>query len=262
VPVDAVIFDLDDTLVVEVSSADEAFRAACAVAERKYGIDAVQLHQTVRRAARELWHASPTHPYCKSVGISSWEGLWARFLGDGQDLAALRAWAPTYRHESWYRALAEHGVQDNSLADLLADTFRRERRTRHIVYPEVEHVLADLRKTYRLALLSNGTPDLQHEKIRGSNLGAYFDTIVISGEAGSRKPDPRIFELVLSRMQVAPETAVMLGNSLESDVMGAQQAGLKAIWVNREGKNEDGAIRPDAQIGDLTELKAILRVLI
>jgi len=255
---DSILFDLDDTLVVEVASADAAFLATCAIARERYGIDPEQFHQTVRDKARELWHTSLTHPYCRAIGISSWEGLWARFVGDETGLEALRVWAPTYRHESWHRALAEYGVRDHSFADQLADTFQRARRTRHIVYPDVEPALKALRRTYRLALVSNGAPDLQREKIRGSKLGPYFDAVIISGEVGVRKPQPRVFTLALDRLDVGPETAVMVGNSLESDIAGAQQAGLRAIWLNRGAKECNPTIQPDAEITSLSELRSLL----
>ena len=257
-PTEAVIFDLDDTLVVEVASADAAFRATCAVAHEKYGIDPKELHQTVRLKARELWYASPARAYCVDIGISSWEGLWARFLGDDPNLETLRAWAPTYRLESWSRALAEYGVRDPSFAEQLADTFRKERRARHIVYADARPTLEDVGQTYRLALLTNGAADLQREKIRASKLAPFFDVVVISGEVGVRKPEPQIFALVLDRLGLTAETAVMVGNSLSSDVAGAQRAGLKGVWLNRPGKECDDGVEPDAEIPSLSELKDFL----
>jgi putative hydrolase of the HAD superfamily len=255
---EAVIFDLDDTLLVEVASADAAFLATCALADEKYGIDTEELHQTVRSKARELWHASPARGYCVDIGISSWEGLWARFQGDDPNLETLRAWAPTYRLESWSRALAEHGVNDPSFAEQLADTFRKERRARHIVYADVTPTLEEVGQTHRLALLTNGAADLQREKIRESQLAPFFEVIVISGEVGVRKPEPEIFKLVLERLRAAPETAVMVGNSLGSDVAGAQRAGLKGVWLNRSGKQRDDGVEPDAEIASLSGLKGIL----
>ncbi len=251
---EAIIFDLDDTLVVEVASADAAFLAACTLAHEKHGIEPNELHRTVRKKASELWHGSPTHPYCRAIGISSWEGLWARFIGDGPDLEALRVWAPTYRHESWYRALAEYGVTDHMFADELAETFQRERRARHVVYPDVEPVLKKLRATYRLALLSNGAPDLQREKIRGSKLRPYFDTILISGEVGVRKPDPAIFAMTLDGLGVGPDDALVVGNSLTSDIAGAKNAGITAVWLNRDDVENATDIEPDFEISTLDEL--------
>lgn len=257
-PTEAVVFDLDDTLVVEVASAEAAFLATCALAHEEYGIDPEELHQTVRLKARELWYASPARAYCVDIGISSWEGLWARFLGDDPNLETLRAWAPTYRLESWSLALAEYGVNDPSFAEQLADTFQNERRARHVVYPDAKPTLEHVGETHRVALLTNGAADLQREKIRGAELEPFFDVIVISGEVGVRKPEPEIFALVLDRLGVTAETAVMVGNSLGSDVAGAQRAGLKGVWLNRSGKECDDGVEPDAQIASLSELKVIL----
>lgn len=250
----AVIFDLDDTLVVEQASAQDAFLAACALAHKRYGIDATELCQTAQEKARELWHRSPVRPYCVSIGISSWEGLWARFYGDDPNLKILREWAPIYRRESWGRALAGHGVDDPSFAEELAAAFQKERRGRHIVYSDVEPVLKGLQAKYDLGLATNGAPDLQREKLRGSKLGAYFEVVVVSGEVGVGKPDPRVFSLVLERLNIGPEMAVGVGDSLGRDISGAQQAGIKGVWLNREKRERNGSVQPDHEIESLSEL--------
>ena len=254
---EAVLFDLDDTLLVEVASAEAAFLATCALAEQRFGIDPGQLHHTVREKARHLWHASPTHAYCRAIGISSWEGLWARFLGSGPNLEALRVWSPTYRHESWHKALEECGVHDHTFAEELANTFQRERRARHVVYPDVEPALSVLRDSFRLALLSNGAPDLQREKIRGSRLGAYFNAILISGEIGVRKPEPEMFSLALDKLGVSANEAVMVGNRIDSDIVGAKNAGITAVWLNRDRVQNDTGIEPDLEISTLDQLSLI-----
>jgi phosphoserine phosphatase len=256
--VKAILIDLDDTLVVEVASAEAAFLATCALAQDGYGIDPKALCQTVRQKAQKLWRQSPSRAYCLSIGISSWEGLWARFLGDSPCLQALRAWSPTYRRESWAQALAEYGINTPSFVERLAETFPRERRTRHIVYPDVRPVLQELGERYSLALITNGAPDLQREKLDGSGLAPYFDTIVVSGEVGIGKPDPQIFDLALDRLSTRSKDAVMVGNSLRSDIGGAQGAGIKGIWLNRSGKSIDRDIAPDAQITGLDELTHVL----
>ncbi len=163
----AILIDLDDTLVVEVASAEAAFLATCALAEDKYGTDPETLCRTVRHTARELWYRAPARLYAVAVGISSWEALWARFEGDDPSLRVLREWAPTYRRESWTRALAEHGIEDPPFAERLAERFPIERRALHVVYPDVEPALRALQGTYRLALITNGASDLQREKLVG-----------------------------------------------------------------------------------------------
>jgi len=256
--IQAIIFDLDDTLVQEMASAEAAFLTTCALAQERYGVEPAALHYTVRKEARQLWQQSPAREYATSVGISSWEALWARFAGEGLDLAELRQWSAFYRCEAWSRALAVHNITDPTLTVYLSEIFPRERRRLHIVYPDVKAVLDNLRARYPLALLSNGAPDLQWEKIRGAGLKDYFDPIVVTGELGVGKPDPRVYRHVLDLLKVSPEAAVMVGNSLRSDIAGAKAVGIRAIWVNRDGKELNGEVRPDAEIRDLSQLNGSL----
>ena len=257
----SILFDLDDTLVVEGASADAAFSATCECAHEKYGIDPETLHQSVRYHARELWRASATITYCRAIGISSWEGLWARFLGNHPNLKKLRTWAPIYRREAWFRALIDHGVKDLSFAERLSDVFPSERRERHVVFSDVEDSLTNLRENYRLALLTNGAPDLQREKIQGANLARFFDAILISGEVGIGKPDCRIFKIALDALAVSPSEAVMVGDSLARDILGAQRVGLKAVWLNRSGNDATNQVTPDVQIENLSQIHELLLTL-
>jgi putative hydrolase of the HAD superfamily len=254
----ALVFDLDDTLVVEEASAEAAFLATCERARARYGIEPHRLHAAVRETCRRLWHAAPVRPYCVDVGISSWEALWARFEGRDENLRVLRAWAPAYRRDSWQAALQNLGVRDPDFALELAEAFPVHRRRLHIVYEDVRPALEHLRPSLRLGLLTNGAPDLQREKIAGTGVAAYFDEIVVSGEVGFGKPDRRIYEIMLSRLGAAPHEALMVGNSLHSDVQGAQAVGMKAVWVNRSGSPNDTAITPDFEVAGLEELTDIL----
>ena len=257
----SILFDLDDTLVIEMASAEAAFLATCERAREQHGIDPETLHQAVRYHAHELWRSSDTITYCRAIGISSWEGLWARFLGDYPNLKCLRTWAPTYRREAWSRALADYGVNDLAFAEQLAAIFLAERRARHVVFSDVETNLTNLREIYQLALVTNGAPDLQREKIQGAKLAQYFDAILISGEVGIGKPEPRIFMLALEAVAASPSETVMVGDSLARDILGAQHVGLKGIWLNRSGRDATNEITPDAHITSLSQLHQTLPVL-
>ena len=254
-----VLFDLDDTLVAEESSAEAALLATCEHARERYGVDPHALHRTVRERAREAWFAAPTNAYCQAVGIASWEGLWARFPGDDPNLKALRRWAPAYRREAWSRALADFGVRDAPFAERLASIFPVERRARHVVFPDVEDTLAALRGSWRLAILTNGTPGLQREKIAGSGLAHYFDAVTVAGEVGVGKPDARAFAAALKAAGATPGQTVMVGDNLRRDVQGAQQAGMRAFWLNRHGREREPDVLPDAEMITLSELPALLR---
>ena len=260
-PIRSILFDLDDTLVIEGASADAAFLATCERAHEKYGIDPEALHQAVRYHARQLWRAFETITYCRAIGISSWEGLWARFLGNNPNLKKLHTWAPTYRREAWARALADHGISDLPFVEQLATIFFSERRARHIVFSDLEDNLTDLKKVYQLALVTNGAPDLQREKIQKTNLAQYFDEILISGEIGIGKPDCGIFMIALERLATSPSETVMIGDSLTRDILGAQHLGLKGIWLNRSGDDAASQITPDAQITSLSQIPDLLLTL-
>jgi putative hydrolase of the HAD superfamily len=108
-------------------------------------------------------------------------------------------------------------------------------------------------------LITNGAPDIQGAKIDGSNLASFFETIIISGDHGFGKPDFRIFQLALNRLEVAAHEAVMIGDSLNRDVAGARDAGIRTIWINRYNRTL-GASHPipDIELTDLRELPALL----
>ena len=250
------IFDLDDTLVVEKASAAAAFVETCQLAASRYGLDPETLHQSVRQACRDLWHyESPARTYAVDVGISSWEALWSRFDGDNEHLAAFRDWAPYYRQQSWRNALLRHDIDDEDFASELAHTFPRRRRLRHEVYPDVRPALDELRRSYRLALLTNGASDLQREKIDGAGIGSYFEATLVAGDIGVAKPHARMFTTILEQLDTKPNEAVMLGDSLRKDVAGAQKAGLKAVWVNREAAAPRDKFTPDLEVENLQEFQ-------
>jgi len=82
--------------------------------------------------------------------------------------------------------------------------------------------------------------------------------VLVTGDIGIGKPDPRPFEVILSRMRANASDAVMVGNSLSSDVQGAINAGVRSIWLNLDGSWAEEGITPDVEIGSLKELRAVL----
>lgn len=253
-----IIFDLDDTLIAERASAEKAMMATCITAGKSRKIDPSDLYQTIWLEARQLWHKSPERPYVVSIGISSWEALWAHFEGDNENLRILRAWAPTYRKQAWHNALLRCGLNDPDFAQYLSDEFQKERRKLSEAYSDVKKNLSKLRTKYILAIITSGAPDLQREKIRAAKLGKFFAQIVISGEVGVGKPDPEIFNIALKRIGIKPDQAVMAGNNLETDIKGANEAGMKSVWLNRKKERNKTSIKPDYEINNLNELEPIL----
>jgi putative hydrolase of the HAD superfamily len=254
----ALLFDLDETLVVEEAAAVAAFEATAGAVSGRHEVDPARLAISARVRARELWRAAPTYAYCNSIQVSSWEGLWCRFEGEEPNMRALRTWSPTYRREAWRLGLVDEGIDDIALAEELAERFPLERRTRHEVFPDVEPALAELRESHTLALVTNGASCLQREKLAASGLGDYFEIVVVSGEFGVGKPDPSIFRHALSQLRSDGSGAVMVGDNLTRDIDGAIAAGLEGVWINRLGQVPPEPRPGLAEISTLSDLRAAL----
>ena len=255
----AILFDLDETLIEEETSNDASALAAGEIAVARHGVDPVALLAALRMRSRELFLAGPMIDYCRDIGISAREALWGSFTGDDPSLVQLREWMPTYRLRSWAAALEEVGVDDQALAAELAELFAIDRSRRHVVFAETEQILHELKKNFRLALITNGAPDIQGAKIDGSNLASFFETIIISGDHGFGKPDRRIFQLALDRLKVTAHEAVMIGDSLNRDIAGARDAGIRTVWINRHHRTlTDTHPIPDVELTNLRDLPTIL----
>lgn len=255
----AVLFDLDETLIEEESTNDASALAACEIAFARHGVDRANLLAALRKRSAERWLSGPMLEYCRDIGISSREGLWGSFIGADADVSRLRAWAAEYKRGAWADALLDLGVDDRALAAELAQLFERDRRARHVVFPESRRVLDELKKDYRLALLTNGASDIQRDKINGSELGHFFDTIIVSGEIGLGKPNPKLFRMALERLGTAPEESVMIGDSLRRDIAGARAVGIRTIWINRYRRTIPADYpTPDLELEDLVTLPTIL----
>jgi putative hydrolase of the HAD superfamily len=266
----AVIFDLDDTLILEYEATMAAARAAASLAHERTGVDAARFADAVNAAAERLWQAAPGYAADgEAHGIWWGEALWGDFAGEGEVLRAMRAFLPGFRHAVWHDVLASAVTgaavasargQDAALADELQRAYIRARRSGEVLDPDAEAVLADLGRDHHLALLTNGAADVQREKLSRTRLARHFETIVISGEVGVAKPDPRIFSIVLERLGVEAKDAVMVGDSLARDVEGAHRAGLRAIWLDRGAARGDGP-RADGMIRRLSDLRVVLDAL-
>lgn len=116
------------------------------------------------------------------------------------------------------------------------------------------NLLKAIQEHMKIAIITNGTTHRQKAKIMNTGLHECFDVILISEEVGLEKPDQRIYQLALNKLQVQPEDALFVGDDLEKDVGGPQGAGLKGIWFNPSGIDNDSDIKPDEEIQSLDEL--------
>ncbi|MET3575620.1 HAD family hydrolase [Bhargavaea ullalensis] len=257
-----IIFDLDDTLLWDKKSIGTAFDRTCRYAADTVGTDASALELAVREAARGLYASYDTYEFTQRIGINPFEGLWGTFDDPGEDFGRMKARSPEYRQESWTGGLKALGIDDPALGAELAERFVEERRKAPFIYEETFDVLDRLRETCRLVLLTNGAPSLQREKLAITpELEPYFDLIVISGAFGRGKPDTSIFRHVLEETGTDAGEAIMVGDNLLTDILGAGRAGIRSVWINREGKEKLPDADPTFEIGHLGELHGILDTL-
>ncbi|MGA2835100.1 MAG: HAD family hydrolase [Acidimicrobiales bacterium] len=224
----AVIFDLDDTLIVEQDFAMASLREALGEVP---GVDPVASEPVALEAIRGVWRQGPEYAVCLELGIASWEGLWATFEGNHESLAELASWAPTYRHRAWEAAVNTLGVDDPTVAAVAAERFRAAQRRGH---PDIDGARVTLERiagSHPVGLLTNGSSDLQRLKLEQAGLEHAFDDVVVSGEVGRGKPDPAVFVDLLDRLGARPEHSVMVGDSWERDVEGALGVGMSVVWI-------------------------------
>jgi 2-haloalkanoic acid dehalogenase type II len=118
---------------------------------------------------------------------------------------------------------------------------------------------------YRLGLISNASDALDvHTLVDKAALRNYFEQILISAEVGIRKPHPRIFQLALDYFHIRPGEAVMVGDTLGADILGANQMGMRSIWITRRADTPDNrdhldTIQPSATVATLAEIPPLLK---
>lgn len=256
----AIFFDLDDTLLWDEKSVKESFIVTCKVANEKYNVNIEELENAVRDAAKELYATYDTYGFTKMIGINPFEGLWGNFqVESNEQFLKLSEIVPTYRKEAWTRGLKALGINDPEFGYELSQHFCKNRRKLPFVYRETFQILDQLKKEFRLLLLTNGSPDLQNEKLKMTpELVPYFEKIVISGDFGKGKPNPELFSYALELMNLRKEEAMMVGDNLYTDILGAQNIGMKSIWINRVNKQKDPNVMPTYEIKNLEEIFPIL----
>ncbi len=255
-----VLIDLDDTLLVEEQSACQSFLSVAKYLGTLHDIIPEEFVKTMRASARELWYSLPTHGYAQSIGIASHEALWAEFSADTPEQRELLEHRDFYQKHAWLNALGKYDIHDEGLAARLSSLFKEERRKRHVLFDDAGNFLDRLHDmNVVMALISNGTPDLQREKIRGSGIGHYFKCIIISGEIGHRKPGREIFSHCLRSMGCSAEEAIMIGDRLDTDIKGANDMNIASVWVNREYRQNLSVIVPDFEVHGLSEAIPLIR---
>ena len=151
-----------------------------------------------------------------------------------------------------------HEDKESAIAIALRDTYEENLSHGHWFVEGAERLLEDLKDKYRLFLCSNGTAKVQKGRLESSGIAPYFEKIFVSEAIGHNKPSKAYFDACFASIpDFDIEKAIIVGDSLTSDIRGGINAGLKTIWVNPEHK-PCGDIVPDYEIETLSQLEALL----
>lgn len=259
-----VFLDLDETLVAQELAFERAYGATARLAAAVAGIDAGSFGAAIPAAANACLDDLPVAEFVRRCRFGARDVLWGD-TGVGvsetaasESLRALGKQVMEYRRAVWSSLLERFGAGHTDLCGRLDECFRREMEGGVEVFPDVAGALERLSARYRLAVITNGLPLAQRRKLERLGMAHYFEELVASAEVGVGKPDPEIFHCALRRMRVAAEDALMVGDSLEGDVLGAQGVGMRAILVRRRNHIGTGPEADARVVADLEELEAVL----
>jgi HAD superfamily hydrolase (TIGR01509 family) len=214
-PVETVLFDIDETLCEYRRSGDEL-----------------------------LALAFDDHEVEPFFAIDDYYARYAEFADHTDTIDDLRT--------ECFAAIAADNDRDPALGRALADAYTDERDHHNVrALPGAREAVMALSDGHRMGVVTNGPPAMQSQKLAALGLDETFETVVHAGYDAPAKPDPAPFHRALSVLDGTPESSVHIGNSLSSDVAGAQAAGLQSVWLD-DGSEPDPV--PDHTLASMEEL--------
>lgn len=160
----------------------------------------------------------------------------------------------TYRFQTLfekYRHLSEKESRQ------INDAFMKNTAMKKKTVEGAVELLDNLRSKYQLHIISNGFTEVQYTKLEQSGLVDYFDEVILSDVIGINKPSPQIFTYALEKTNAEKETSLMIGDTYDTDIIGAQNSEIDQVWFNPNGLNPEN-IKPTYEIKNLFELNDIL----
>lgn len=177
------------------------------------------------------------------------EKLWERYRNGyikQEELRVKRMWL----------ALLDFKIADEALAKDMSVQFLDMLPTRTILFPYAIEILQYLTdKNYQLHLITNGFEKTQHSKLKYSGLDKFFKEVITSEGSSSLKPNKEIFDYAFQKTGAKPDESIMLGDSVEVDIIGAMQAGIDQVFINHLNIPVD--IKPTYVVNSLKELEEI-----
>ena len=147
-----------------------------------------------------------------------------------------------------------HSISDDKI-QVLSEEYIQYLSSYNHLFPNTIEILEYLKPKYKLHIITNGFQEIQDKKLKNAKIDGYFDVVINSEMAGVKKPNPIIFNLALKKANTVAEKSLMVGDSLEADIMGAKKVGFYTLHFN--GHNEP-THNLSQMIHDLSEIKSLL----
>uniref|UniRef100_A0A8C7ZAH7 N-acetylneuraminic acid phosphatase n=1 Tax=Oryzias sinensis TaxID=183150 RepID=A0A8C7ZAH7_9TELE len=235
--VGAILFDLDNTLIETTKAGGVAIQKTSELLRTALGIDDATISSICNKFKQKLLQ-------------ENFDPLSGRSLDDTR----VRHWEESIEETLGSLPRCSLGAECYYL-------WKKSRLDALSLSPEVRDLLRRLRCRYKLLLLTNGEARSQQEKVDAVQCQEFFDAIVIGGEHAEQKPSVSIFTLCFNRLGVEARECVMVGDSLDTDIQGGLNAGVRAtVWVN-SGESAaalDGSVRPHFTVSSVLDLPHVL----
>lgn len=228
---------MDDTILIEDAASRQAWEKTCRIYAEKTGLcRSEELLKRIRESSDWYWN---------------------------DPVRRKEATASFFRARLTYvkRALHGMGCDDEHTAREMVTTFTALKDSLIGFLPNAEETVKEIsRRGIKLALLTNGDGVVQRQRVEKFGLQNYFPVCLIEGEIGYGKPDKRVFQMALGRLGVPAERTWMVGDLIETDIIGARESGIFAVWCDygKTGLPADAPVVPDKTINDISELLSLL----
>jgi len=172
----------------------------------------------------------------EELGISSFEDFVNTYQEHNKKLWELyrngKIEKPLLRVKRFSLTLGDFGIEDMNLAKSISHDYVTMSPQKTKLFPNAIETLSYLKNKYHMHIITNGFEEVQTTKIKVSGLEQYFNSLITSEAAGFKKPHKEIFEYALTKNNAVAIESLMIGDDLEIDVKGAQQAGIDQVFFN------------------------------
>jgi len=239
----ALLLDMDDTILADSEGLKEAYRLVYERFADRFAPASVAALTAAKDEYNQWYWSDPERHRLGRLDLNG-----ARQIILAESLRRLGVFDGAGEAATGMRA---------ALAKEMASAYGELRLASSRPLPGAIEALARLRAGgMRLALITNGAASAQRRKIELHQLAPYFEVVIVEGEFGLGKPDPRVYQHALATLQLAPQQVWMVGDNLEWEVAAPQRLGIHGVWMDLAGVGlpPDSSIHPDHIIHSLTEL--------